>query len=130
VKILLDMNLSPDWIAVLVAAGFEAVHWSSVGSIRAPDLEIMEFASLHGFLVLTHDLDFGSRLGASRAVKPSVVQIRSEDVYPEVIGPQVIAALREFWADLSVGALVTVDPNRTRLQLLPFGFRVPRVGDE
>jgi predicted nuclease of predicted toxin-antitoxin system len=47
------MNVSPDWIAVLIEAGFEAAHWSSVGSIRAPDDEIMEFARAHGFVVLT-----------------------------------------------------------------------------
>jgi predicted nuclease of predicted toxin-antitoxin system len=80
--------------------------------------------------VLTHDLDFGSRLAASRAIKPSVVQIRSADVYPEAIGLQVTAALRELRKELSDGALVTVDPNRTRLRLLPFGFRGDESGDE
>ena len=30
-KLLLDMNLSPRWVGVLPAAGFEAIHWSDVG---------------------------------------------------------------------------------------------------
>jgi len=123
VKILLDMNVSPDWIAVLADRGFEAFHWSSAGPIRASDAEIMEFAREHGLVILTHDLDFGSLLAASCAMKPSVVQIRSVDVYPEAIGAQVIAALRELRKELADGALVTVDSNRIRLRLLPFGFR-------
>jgi len=30
-KLLIDMNLSPEWIAVLERAGFETVHWSTIG---------------------------------------------------------------------------------------------------
>jgi predicted nuclease of predicted toxin-antitoxin system len=29
VKLLLDMNLSPRWVHVLMRAGFEAMHWSN-----------------------------------------------------------------------------------------------------
>ena len=30
-KILVDMNLSLEWIPVLEEAGFEAIHWSTIG---------------------------------------------------------------------------------------------------
>jgi predicted nuclease of predicted toxin-antitoxin system len=30
-KILLDMNLSPQWVRFLEQEGFEATHWSTVG---------------------------------------------------------------------------------------------------
>jgi predicted nuclease of predicted toxin-antitoxin system len=40
-KLLVDMNLSPDWVAVLEQAGWETVHWSNVGNPRAADSEIM-----------------------------------------------------------------------------------------
>jgi hypothetical protein len=30
-RLLVDMNLSPDWVAVLKRAGWDAVHWSMVG---------------------------------------------------------------------------------------------------
>jgi predicted nuclease of predicted toxin-antitoxin system len=39
-KILLDMNLSPDWVQVLVHAGHDAVHWADVGPANAPDTVI------------------------------------------------------------------------------------------
>jgi predicted nuclease of predicted toxin-antitoxin system len=36
-KILLDMNISPDWVEYLKNEGFEAVHWVSIGWSTAPD---------------------------------------------------------------------------------------------
>jgi len=30
-KLLLDMNLSPRWVDLLCAAGFEAAHWAALG---------------------------------------------------------------------------------------------------
>ena len=118
-KLLVDMNLSPRWVNVLGDAGVEAVHWSTVGAPKAPDAEIMAHAAAHGYIVLTHDLDFGAILAATQGEKPSVVQIRAEDVSPEVIGASVVAALRQMADELEAGALVTVDTNRTRLRVLP-----------
>ena len=118
-KLLVDMNLSPRWIGVLSDAGIEAAHWSIIGAKNAPDSEIMAYASAHGYVVLTHDLDFSAILAATHGEKPSVVQIRAEDVSPDVIGKQVIIALRQMAAELEEGALLTVDPNRTRLRVLP-----------
>jgi predicted nuclease of predicted toxin-antitoxin system len=66
-KLLVDMNLSPERVAVLQAAGWEAVHWSKVGNLRAADSEIMAWAKLDGHIVFTHDLDFGSRLALTQA---------------------------------------------------------------
>ncbi|MEO7940290.1 MAG: DUF5615 family PIN-like protein [Burkholderiaceae bacterium] len=118
-KLLVDMNLSPRWIGALADAGFEAVHWSAVGASRAPDSEIMAYAKLNAFVVMTHDLDFGAILAATQGEKPSVVQIRAEDVRPEAIGSQIVNALRQMAAELDQGALLTIDTNRTRLRLLP-----------
>ncbi len=122
-KLLVDMNLSPRWVGVLNAAGFEAAHWSTLGAHNAPDSQIMAYAGENDCVVLTHDLDFGAILAASHGDKPSVVQIRAEDVSPEAIGNQVIIALRQMAAELEAGALLTVDPSRTRLNLLPLQFR-------
>jgi predicted nuclease of predicted toxin-antitoxin system len=119
-KLIIDMNLSPRWIDSLEAAGFEAVHWTSIGPHNAPDAEIMAYAANHGYVVLTHDLDFGSMLAATNNDGPSVVQIRAEDLSPDVIGIKVIAALRQMETELREGALLTVDSNRTRVKVLPF----------
>ncbi len=118
-KLIVDMNLSPRWVTLLASAGMEAAHWSTLGAANAPDLEIMAFARMHDCVVLTHDLDFGAILAATHGEKPSVVQIRAEDISPDVIGNQVIIALRQMASELEEGSLLTIDSNRTRLRILP-----------
>ena len=41
IKVLVNMNLSPEWVSTLTDEGWEAVHWSAVGDPRAPDAEII-----------------------------------------------------------------------------------------
>ncbi len=122
-KLLVDMNLSPRWIGLLVDNGIEAAHWSTLGANNAPDTEIMTYASANGYVVLTHDLDFSAILAATHGEKPSVVQIRADDVSPDIIGLQVITALRQMASELADGALLTIEPNRTRMRLLPLQLR-------
>ena len=70
-KILLDMNPSPDWIASLESAGHSAVHSSSIGSPSAVDTEIMACARENHYIVFTNDLDHGALLFATAAASPS-----------------------------------------------------------
>jgi len=121
-KILVDENLSPDWVDLLLLAGIEAVHWSAVGDGDAPDTEIIAFASRHGYVVLTQDLDFGIALATSRMLSPSVIQIRARDVNPNAIGDHVVEAIQQMEAELIAGVLLTIDARnvkRTRARLLP-----------
>jgi len=113
------MNLSPDWVPVLQSAGFEPIHWSSVGNPRAVDAVIMEWAREHDFVVFTHDLDFGALLAHSRAGKPSVLQVRTQDVTPPALSSKVVAALRQFAPVLVEGAIVVLDEHRSRVRILP-----------
>jgi predicted nuclease of predicted toxin-antitoxin system len=119
-KILIDMNLSPRWVELIDGAGIESSHWSVLGATNAPDKEIMNYAKENDYVVLTHDLDFSAILAVTHGEKPSVVQIRAENVSPDVIGKAVITALKQMAPELENGALITVDPKRTRLRLLPF----------
>lgn len=118
-KLLIDMNLSPRWVDLLTDGGIEAAHWITLGAMNAPDSVIMAFAKTHGHVVLTHDLDFSAILAATQGDKPSVVQIRAEDVSPEAIGKPVLNALRQMAGELEKGALVTVDSSRARIRVLP-----------
>ncbi len=119
-KLLIDMNLSPRWKLLLDSAGIWAVHWSDIAAHNAPDATIMDYAIANGYAVLTHDLDFSAILAATNTQKPSVIQIRARDVSPNHIGKQVIAAMQQMNAELEAGALVTIEPKRTRLRVLPF----------
>lgn len=119
-RFLVDMNLSPLWVPFLSTLGFESIHWSKIGAHSAPDKEILRYARSHGYAVLTHDLDFGALLHAGQLMAPSVVQIRADDVLPSAIGDAVVRAIRAAEAEITAGALVTVDPVRQRIRLLPF----------
>jgi predicted nuclease of predicted toxin-antitoxin system len=70
-------------------------------------------------VALAHDLDFSAILAATRGDQHSVVQTRSENVSPEVVGPAVISAVRQMTSELNEGALLTVEPGRMRVRLLP-----------
>lgn len=120
-KIVIDMNLSPDWVKVLTDAGWESVHWSTVGDMRATDDVIMSWARENGYIVFTHDLDFGVLLALTQAESPSVIQVRTQDVFPEVLGSRLVKVLQEHQAALEKGALLTVDEAKARVRVLPFG---------
>jgi predicted nuclease of predicted toxin-antitoxin system len=120
VSLVVDMNLAVDWVAELTRHGWTAVHWSTVGDPRADDAAIMAWALAHGHVVFTHDLDFGTTLALTHAAGPSVLQVRAQNVLPEDIGPLVIAALRQYDAELAAGALVVVvDLKKSRVRVLP-----------
>ena len=118
-KIVIDMNLSPAWVPVIQQAGHEAVHWSAVGAPTAPDHEIMAWAREHGFVVYTHDLDFGAILAATQTDAPSVVQIRAADVTPEHAKNLLLGVLDRFGDALARGCLISADEANARVRLLP-----------
>ena len=47
-KILIDMNLPPSWVAFFKREGIEAAHWSTIGPPSVPDSQIMLFARQNG----------------------------------------------------------------------------------
>ncbi|CAN5721521.1 hypothetical protein BH11ARM2_BH11ARM2_32780 [soil metagenome] len=66
-RFLIDMNLSPLWEEVFARSGYEAAHWSRVGEPDTPDERIMAYARQEGWVVFTHDLDFGTLLAHTGA---------------------------------------------------------------
>ena len=118
-KLLVDMNLSPDWVRLLKQSGWEAVHWSTIGNPRAVDSEIMAWAKQNGCVVFTHDLDFGTMLALTQAEGPSVIQVRTQDVTPAAIGKLVVNALQQFKSELEKGALIVLDEANVRARILP-----------
>jgi len=118
-KLLLDMNLSPDLVGGFAHKGIEAVHWSSVGDPKAKDNEIMRYADSNGFVVFTHDLDFGAILAATNAGSPTVIQVRRQDVLSETLVKLTVTVLRQYETEVADGCLITIDPARSRVRMLP-----------
>jgi len=118
-KILIDMNLSPRWVTALSLHGVEAIHWSTVGAANASDVEIIEYAHIHGYTILTHDLDFSAMLAANRWDKPSLIQLRTGDINPDNAVQVVVSALRQAFAEIEAGAILTIELSKTRMRILP-----------
>ena len=119
-KIVLDVNLSPDWLVVLRAGGYEAVHWSTIGPHNAHDVEIVAWAEREDAEILTRDLDFGAYIVLEGRTKPSVVQVRAKRSAPDRYVALVVAALRQTRSMLDTGAIVTVDLERVRVRSLSY----------
>lgn len=119
-KIVIDMNLSADWLDVFVKYEIEAIHWSSVGNPNATDREIMQWASDHDYIVFTHDLDFGTLLAITQENKPTVIQVRTQNVLSSHLENIVISAIEKSRDFLESGALVTINESKLRVRILPF----------
>lgn len=119
VRIVVDINLSVEWVPLLEREGWPTAHWSAVGDPRAEDSEIMAWATAERRVVFSHDLDFSTALALTHAGGPSVIQVRGPRVLPEQIGPLVVAAIRRYEDELSAGALVVIEEARSRVRILP-----------
>ncbi len=118
-RLLLDMNLSPDWAPLLAARGWETLHWSAVGAGSAPDSELMRWARENVRVLLTQDLDFSQLLFATREHGPSVVLLRMDSEFDPAAREHVCAALARAESALAAGALLTITGRRIRLRHLP-----------
>jgi predicted nuclease of predicted toxin-antitoxin system len=119
VKLLVDMNLSPGWVALLAARGWEARHWSQLGPGNAPDTELLRWAREHGHAILTQDLDFTQLLYATQEKGPSVVLLRMENEFDPAARDHVFAAIAQAEEALASGALLSISGRRARLRRLP-----------
>jgi|SRR5665213_4621267 len=118
-KLLLDACMPLDWLDFLNGHGWECVAWLRIGAPNAPDSEIMRYATANGYVVLTHDLDFGTILALSNASQPSVIQFRAPDIRPPALGDLLLHALSTHENILREGALITVEAERVRSRILP-----------
>lgn len=66
-------------------------------------------------------MDFSALLAATQAEGPSVIQVRAQDIRPETLGHVVIQVIEQFREELVQGALISIDPQRARVRILPFG---------
>ena len=92
-RILVDMNLSPEWIEGLGAAGVDAVHWSTIGARSAEDDVLFQYARDRRLVLLTQDLDFSQLLFETRGSRPSTVLLRIKDDLDDVVRRRVTSAI-------------------------------------
>ena len=118
-KLLLDMNLSPKLADALTSRGITAIHWVAVGAPDAMDTEIMSYAKDNDYVVVTHDLDFSAILSVTHGQRPSIIQIRAQNLNITQIAEMITVAVLQNAADIEQGAILSIDANNSRLRLLP-----------
>jgi predicted nuclease of predicted toxin-antitoxin system len=78
--------------------------------------------------VISADTDFGALLAARTVQKPSVIQFRGPGSRkPDALARTLLANLAQLVDALENGSIVTFEPARVRVRLLPIG---QRAGDE
>ena len=116
------MNLSPEWLQPLGKSGWQAIHWSAVGSANAPDSDLLAWAKEHASVLLTQDLDFADLLFRARTNAPSVVLLRLRNELAPAQQERVCALLKTACVALERGAPLAIDERRGRSRRLPIDF--------
>lgn len=118
-KLLLDQGSPRSAAAILRLAGFDTVHTGDVGLAEAKDSEIIRRAALEDRVVVTLDADFHMLLALQRAMKPSVIRIRTEGLRAEEFSQVVQKVLSQCAEDLDAGAMISVNDFQIRVRRLP-----------
>jgi predicted nuclease of predicted toxin-antitoxin system len=127
-KFLIDNALSPGLAALLQQAGHDAVHVRSIGLQHADDEAIFEHAAAEHRILVSADADFGTLLAVRSSQEPSVIQFRGEGSRkPDALARMLLANLPQLVDALENGSIVTFEPSRVRVRMLPI---TPRGGDE
>ena len=127
-KFLIDNALSPALAALLQQAGHDAIHVRSIGLQHADDDAIFDLAAVERRVLVSADADFGTLLAMRSSRQPSVIQFRGEGSRkPDALARTLLANLPQLVDALENGSIVTFEPARVRVRLLPIA---PRAGDE
>ncbi|MCR8559075.1 DUF5615 family PIN-like protein [Mucilaginibacter sp. BJC16-A38] len=79
----------------------------------------MNWARQNNHIVFTHDLDFGTALALTKSEKPSVIQVRTQNVTVPHLSKMVIPALLAYADLFDKGALLVIDEDKSRIRILP-----------
>ncbi len=110
-KLLLDQGLPRGACEHLARQGHDAIHVADVGLATATDVAILDWAVVHGRVIVTLDADFHAILVLRGAAGPSVVRVRVEGLRAEALSDLVSKVVMQAVHALSAGAMVTVGPD-------------------
>ena len=118
-KFLIDMNLSLLGVTFLAERGYGASTGpQSVNRGRLIPRFLILRRRTTGSFSRTASILGCCWLHYGRA-RPSVIQVRAQDVLPAAIGDVVVRAIQTARSNLEGGALVTVEAYRHRVRVLP-----------
>jgi predicted nuclease of predicted toxin-antitoxin system len=117
-KVLLNENIPPSLAIHLREFGWQAVHVRDVDLIGASDHSIIDYALANGFVILTHDLDYGQIVAVSGKAGPSVITFHLEKISAQILFRVLNDNLTKLNEYLSYGVLISVDDEKIRVRQL------------
>lgn len=119
-RFLVDNAVSPIVSACLAHAGHDSVHVRERGLQAASDDAIMDLAVAENRIVVSADTDFGMLLAQRHTNKPSIILFRhGAERRPDRQAALLLANLLQLETPLDEGVLVTIEPTRIRIRVLP-----------
>jgi predicted nuclease of predicted toxin-antitoxin system len=118
-KFLVDVGISPRSTAFLRDLGYDAIHLHDEGLERLSDASILTKALAEGRIVLTHDLDFGELVAASKAQLPRVVTFRLRNMAANHVNRYLALIIANYPERLEAGAVISVTERQIRVRPLP-----------
>ncbi len=119
-RLLLDNNLSPKLVPLLIEAGHDVEHVGNHGMAAADDRAVLALAVETRRVLVSADSDFGTLLAGTHATSPSFVLVR------RVLGRRarelaavIVDNLPAVEEDLAAGAVVVLGDTNLRIRRLP-----------
>ncbi len=119
IKLLADMNISPQTVTALQGQGSDIIRVCEVMSRTASDLEILEFARQENRVIVTQDLDFSMLLALGGYNKPSLITLRLSLTDPNIVTQKLIDTIPQVEEILTEGGAVTIEDASVRTRRLP-----------
>lgn len=119
IRLLADVHISPKTVADLQKQGYEIMRSSEVLPANAPDINILEFARIENWVVLTQDLDFSMLVALSKYSQPSLITLRLSSAKPDIVTKRLLDVLSQIEKALQEGSAITVQDESIRIRKLP-----------
>jgi predicted nuclease of predicted toxin-antitoxin system len=119
IRLLADVHISPKTVGDLQKQGYEIMRSSEVLPANAPDINILEFARIENWVVLTQDLDFSMLVALSRYSQPSLITLRLSSAKPDIVTKRLLDVLSQIEKALQEGSAITVQDESIRIRKLP-----------
>ena len=119
IRLLADVHISPKTVEDLQEQGYEIIRSSEVLPANAPDINILEFARIENWVVLTQDLDFSMLVALSRYSQPSLTTLRLSSAKPDIVTRKLLDVLPQIEKALQEGSAITVQDESIRIRRLP-----------
>lgn len=118
-RVLLDQGVPRRAAALLRDAGVDALHVADMGMAAAADAAILTWCRENGAVAVTLDADFHAAIALSGEAVPSAIRLRVQGLKGPETARLLLDILTTREAQLTAGALITVQHGRLRLRTLP-----------